>query len=285
VSPEQAVIMTTLHPARYHRLHGHGAVAPGYIADVVAVHDLAGFHPVRVWKRGRLAFDGERVADFTAPEIPDWMLHTMHAKPVTQERLRVEADPGGGLIRVMEVRAGQIVTGALAAEPLIVNGAIVADPSRDLAKIAVAERHRESDNLGIGIVQGFGLRDGALGSTVAHYAHNVMLVGTNDADMAVAAARLVEMGGGQVVVRDGRVLAEVALPLAGLMSLEPRERVAAAVEALEAAAGECGVSLRAPFMALSFLALSVIPELKVTDLGLVDGVAFRLVPLQMEVAT
>jgi len=283
-SPEQAVIMTTLHPARYHRLHGHGAVAPGYVADVVAVHDLAEFRPVRVWKRGRLAFDGERVAEFTAPEVPERMLHTMHAKPVTEERLRVDADPDGGLIRVMEVRAGQIVTGALAAEPLIVEGAIAADPSRDLAKIAVAERHRESDNLGIGMVQGFGLRGGALGSTVAHDAHNVMLVGTNDADMAVAAARLVEMGGGQVVVRDGRVLAEVALPLAGLMSLEPRQEVAAAVEALEAAAEECGVTLRAPFMALSFLALSVIPELKVTDLGLVDGVEFRLVPLQMEAA-
>lgn len=121
-----------------------------------------------------------------------------------------------------------------------------------------------------------------MGSTVAHDAHNVMLVGTNDADMAMAAARLSEIGGGQVVVRDGRVLAEVALPLGGLMSLEPRERVAAQVEALEAAAADCGATLHAPFMALSFLALSVIPELKVTDLGLVDGVKFEVVPLQLE---
>jgi adenine deaminase len=280
--PDQAVIMATLHPARYHRLHGHGAVAPGYLADVVALEDLTGFRPARVWKRGRLAFDGTRVAQFPTPRVPDWMLHTMHAAPLTAERLRIPAGAATSLARVMEVRAGQIVTGALTAEPLIEDGAIVADPSRDLAKIAVAERHRESGNLGIGLVRGFGLRGGALGSTVAHDAHNVMLVGTDDRDMAVAASRLVELGGGQVMVRDGRVLAEVALPLGGLMSLEPRDRVAAGVEALEAAAADCGVTLHAPFMALSFLALSVIPELKVTDLGLVDGVRFEVVPLQVE---
>jgi adenine deaminase len=212
------------------------------------------------------------------------MLHTMHARPVTEERLRVEAG-SGGTVRVMEVRAGQIVTGSLTAEPRITDGAIVADPDRDLAKIAVAERHRESDRMGIGLVRGFGLREGALGSTVAHDAHNVMLVGTNDRDMAAAAARLSELGGGQVVVQDGHVLAEVALPLAGLVSLEPRDRVAAQVEALEAAAADCGATLHAPFMTLSFLALSVIPELKVTDLGLVDGVRFELVPLLMETNT
>jgi adenine deaminase len=280
--PEDAVIMATLHPARYHRLHAHGAVAPGYIADIVALPDLTGFRPARVWKRGRLAYDGDRVAEFREPEVPDWMLHTMHARPVTEERLRIPAGDPAHLVRVMEVRAGQIVTGALTAQPLVVDGAIVADPSRDLAKIAVAERHRETENIGIGLVRGFSLREGALGSTVAHDAHNVMLVGTDDADMAVAAARLVELGGGQVVVRDGAVVAEVALPLGGLMSLRPRQEVAALVEALEAAAAGSGVTLHAPFMALSFLALSVIPELKVTDLGLVDGVKFEVVPLEME---
>ncbi len=279
--PEQAVVMATLHPARYHGLRGHGAVAPGYLADVVALSDLREFRPARVWKRGRLAFDGERVAEFPSPEVPDWMLHTMHAAPVTEEALRIPAGSNGRLVRVMEVRAGQLVTGSLTAEPLVRDGAVMADPSRDLAKIAVAERHRESGRIGIGLVRGFGLREGALGSTVAHDAHNVMLVGADDRDMAVAAARLQEIGGGQVMVRDGRVLAEVALPLGGLVSLEPRDRVAAACVALEEAARGCGVTLRAPFMALSFLALSVIPELRVTDLGLVDGLKFELVPLRV----
>jgi adenine deaminase len=279
--PQHALAMATLHPARYHGLRGHGAVAPGYLADVVAVPDLGEFRPARVWKRGRLVFDGEAVADFAAPEVPDWMLHTMHAAPVTEDRLRIPAADAPGLVRVMEVRAGQLVTGALTAEPRIEDGAIVADPRRDLAKIAVAERHRESGRIGIGLVRGFGLREGALGSTVAHDAHNVMLVGTNDRDMAVAAARLSELEGGQVVVRDGAVLAEVELPLGGLVSLRPHGEVAAQVIALEAAGEACGVTLRAPFMALSFLALSVIPELKVTDLGLVDGVKFQLVPLRV----
>jgi adenine deaminase len=278
--PERAVVMATLHPARYHRLHRHGAVAPGSLADIVAVPELAGFRPALVWKRGRLVFDGDAVVDFPDPVVPDWMLHTMHAAPVTEERLRIPADDAG-LVRVMEVRAGQVVTGSLTAEPRVEGGAIVADPERDLAKIAVAERHRETGRVGIGLVRGFGLREGALGSSVAHDAHNVMLVGTNDRDMSIAAARLQELGGGQVVVRDGRVLAEVALPLGGLVSLEPREQVAAQVVALENAARDCGVTLHDPFMALSFLALSVIPELKVTDLGLVDGVRFELVPLRV----
>ena len=278
--PEQAVVMATLHPARYHRLHGHGAVAPGYVADVVALEDLAAFRVARVWKRGRLVCEGGAAVDFRASEVPDWMLHTMHAAPVTESALRIPAG-GGRLVRVMEVRPGQVVTGSVAVEPLVTDGAVVADPSRDLAKIAVAERHRNSGRIGIGLVRGFGLERGALGSSVAHDAHNLMLVGTNDADMATAAARLQELGGGQVMVREGRVLAELALPLGGLISLEPRERVAEACLGLEAAARDCGVTLPVPFMALSFMALSVIPELKVTDLGLVDGVRFELVPLEV----
>ena len=209
-----------------------------------------------------------------------YALDTMRAAPLTEEALRIPARHGTRPVRVMEVRPGQILTGSLIVEPLVRDAAIVADPARDLAKIAVVERHRRSGRVGIGLVRGFGLLAGALGSTVAHDAHNIMLAGSDDRDMAAAAARLGEIGGGQVVVRDGRVLAEVPLPLAGLVSLEPRGVVADQVAALEAAARDCGITLQAPFMALSFLALSVIPELKVTDLGLVDGVRFQLVPLE-----
>jgi adenine deaminase len=276
--PEHAVVMATLHPARYHRLHQHGAVAPGYVADVVALPDLESFRPVAVWKRGRLAFDGETAAPFDDPAVPDWMLDTMHARPVGAADLHIPASERP--IRVIEVKEGSIVTGASIEPPAVRDGLLVADPQRDLAKIAVVERHRASGRMGIGFVRGFGITEGALGSTVAHDAHNLMLVGTNDEDMAVAAERLRECGGGQVVVRGGRVLADLPLPLGGLVSLESRDRVAERSLALEHAAAACGVRLRAPFMALSFLALSVIPELKVTDLGLVDGVEFRLVPLE-----
>ncbi len=276
--PERAVVMATLHPARYHRLHQHGAVAPGYVADVVALPDLQSFRPAAVWKRGALAFDGHTVSAFEDVPVPDWMLDTMHARPVEPAHFHIPAS--GRPIRVIEVKEGSIVTGASQEPPRIVDGLAIADPERDLAKIAVVERHRASGRMGVGFVRGFGIAEGALGSTVAHDAHNLMLVGTSDEDMAVAAERLRECRGGQVVVRNGRVLADLPLPLGGLVSLEPYERVAERTLTLEQAAASCGVRLRSAFMTLSFLALSVIPELKVTDLGLVDGVEFALVPLE-----
>jgi len=276
--PQHALVMSTLNPARYHGLHRHGAVAPGYIADVVALPELVEFRPALVWKRGRLVFDGTDVAAFDGPSVPEWMLDTMHSGGTTAASFHVPSN--GRDIRVMEVRPGQIVTGAATESPRIEDGATVADPDRDLAKIAVVDRHSASGRVGIGFVRGFGLKAGAFGSTVAHDAHNLMLVGVNDDDMAMAAARLQALRGGQVVVRDGRILDELPLPLGGLVSTEVRSWVADRTVALERAAADCGVTIHAPFMALSFLALSVVPELKVTDLGLVDAVRFQLVPLE-----
>jgi adenine deaminase len=187
-----------------------------------------------------------------------------------------------GRVRVIGVRSGSIVTEALVEDPAHRNGETVADPDRDLAKAAVIERHRGTGRIGLGFVRGFGLRRGALASTHAHDAHNLMVVGMDDADMAAAANRLAEIGGGQVAVADGRVLAEVPCPIGGLISDLRVEEVAASVHAMERAAhDELGATLPAPFMALSFLALSVIPELKLTDRGLVDTVAFELVPLEI----
>jgi adenine deaminase len=172
------------------------------------------------------------------------------------------------------------VTRALVAEPSIRDGTAVADPQRDLAKISVIERHRGTGRMGLGFVTGFGLRRGALASSQAHDAHNVVVVGVDDADMATAVNRLIELGGGQVAVAGGRVAAEVPCPLGGLLSDRPAEEVGAAVERMEEAARGLGTTIRAPFMAMSFLALSVVPELKITDRGLVDTVRFELVPLE-----
>jgi adenine deaminase len=155
---------------------------------------------------------------------------------------------------------------------------VVADPGRDLAKIAVVERHHATGRVGKGLVRGFGLRTGAFASTVAHDAHNLVVVGTSDADMTACAARLAELGGGIVVARDGAVRGELALPVAGLLSDRPVEEVVERLEALQAMLREQGVTDPAPFMTLSFLALSVIPELKLTDRGLVDVDRFELVP-------
>jgi adenine deaminase len=192
------------------------------------------------------------------------------------------AIPGNGRVRVIGVEPGQIVTKALEDEPALRDGFAVADPGRDLAKMAVIERHRGTGRIGLGFVRGFGLRRGALASTHAHDAHNVVVVGVDDGDLATAANRLREIGGGQVAVADGGVLAEVPCPIGGLLSDLPVEEVAASVGRMEQAAREAlGATLPSPFMAMSFMALSVVPELKLTDRGLVDVNRFEIVPLEV----
>ncbi len=165
--------------------------------------------------------------------------------------------------------------------PSVSDGEIVADPERDLAKIAVVERHHASGRIGLGLVRGFGLRRGAVATTVAHDAHNIVAVGMADADLACCIERLAEIGGGIAIAEDGVVRAELALPVAGLMSEAPAAAVVERLDQLHAVVRELGSTLAAPFMTLSFLALSVIPELKITDRGLVDVERFAIVPLDV----
>jgi adenine deaminase len=275
--PYHAIVMGTLFAARYHRLHEHGAVAPGYLADIVAVPDLEGFRPTAVWKRGRLAARDGQAIGVPRVEAPDWMRGSVRVPTLAADDFAIRAD---GRVRVIGVDAGQIVTRALVAEPARRDGQAVADPSQDLAKIAVVERHRQTGRMGLGFVSGFGLQRGALASTHAHDAHNVVVIGVDDADMAAAVNRLAQIGGGQVAVGEGRILAEVPCPIGGLLSDRPVEEVAAAVERMDEASRDLGTKITAPFMTLSFMALSVVPELKITDLGLVDTVRFELVPLE-----
>jgi adenine deaminase len=182
---------------------------------------------------------------------------------------------------VIGVVPGQIVTDALVDGLPARAGEAVADPARDLAKIAVVERHLGTGRIGLGFVRGFGLRRGALGTTLSHDAHNAVLVGVDDSSMAFALRRLANIGGGIVAVDGGTLLAELPLPVAGILSDAPLARVVDASEALVAAARDLGCELEAPFQHLAFLALSVIPSLKITDRGLVDVERFELVPLQI----
>ncbi len=276
--PADAVAMATLNAARYHRLHEHGAVAPGYLADIVAVRDLVSFRPERVWKRGRLVADGGRPSPIASSSLPGWMRESMHVRELEPVDFSVVADRA---VRVIGVDAGTIVTRALVGEPLRRDGKACADPGRDLAKLAVIERHRDTGRIGVGFAQGFGLQAGALASSHAHDAHNVVVVGMTDEDMAAAANHLRAIGGGQVVVMDGRVIADLPCPIGGLLSDLTFEEVADRARVLEEAAGELGTTLPSPFMAMSFLALSVIPQLKLTDRGLVDVDRFELVPLEV----
>jgi adenine deaminase len=276
--PADAVTMGTLNAARYHRLYEHGAVAPGYVADVVAVEDLERFQPVRVWKRGRLVAEEGRSVDVPRSPMPDWMRGSVRVPHLDAGSFRIQT---AGRVRVIGVEPGQIVTRALVENVTHVDGQAMADPSRDLAKIAVVERHRGTGRIGLGFVRGFDLKRGAMASTHAHDAHNVVVVGVDDGDMATAVNRLAETGGGQVAVAAGAVLGEVSCPFGGLLSDRPAEEVAALARAMGEAAEEMGVTLPSPFMTMSFLALSVVPELKLTDRGLVDVDRFELVPLQV----
>ncbi len=275
--PSDAVIMGTLNAARYHRLPEHGAIAPGYLADIVAVGDLERFDPVRVWKRGRLAAEDGRAVDFPRVSMPEWMRGSVRVPRLSAGDFRIETD---GRVRVIGGDPGQIVTRSLVEEPPRRGAEAVADPGSGLAKVAVVERHKQTGRIGLGFVRGFGLRRGALASTHAHDAHNVVVVGVDDDDMAAAVNRLAQIGGGQVAVAGGEVVGEIPCPFGGLLSALPAEAVAAAVQAMEKAAREMGVTLPSPFMAMSFLALSVVPELKLTDRGLVDVNRFELVPLE-----
>ena len=277
IAPEAALLMATLHPARCHGLLDLGAVAPGFRADLAVLEDLTSFKAAVVVAGGRVAARDGAAVPFAAPAVPGWVRGTVHAAPLAPGDL--DLGPAGERVRVIDLVAGQLITGAAEVAPAVADGRVVADAARDLAKLAVVERHHATGRVGVGLVRGFGLRAGAFASTVAHDAHNIVVVGADDASMAACVARLAALGGGIAVARDGTVRGELALPVAGLLSEEPAEAVVARLGELTALLREQGVAGDAPFMSLSFLALSVIPELKLTDRGLVDVVAARVVPL------
>jgi len=273
IPPEDALVCATLNPALWHGLPHLGAIAPGYQADLLLLPGLERFVPEMVLKAGRT------VADIPPADVPDWVKHTVRVGALGPEVFRIPWR--GGRARVIGLVPGQIVTDSLVEEPTQRAAEAVADPARDLAKIAVVERHLGTGRIGLGFVRGFGLRHGALASTVAHDAHNVVVVGMSDAAMAFAVRRLANLGGGIVVTDGARVLAELPLPVAGLLSDAPLDEVVARSRELVAAAAELGCTVEAPFQHLSFLALSVIPALKITDRGLVDVDRFELVPLEV----
>jgi len=280
ITPEDAILLASTNAARCHGLTDRGAIAPGYRADFMLLPDLVEFAPEAVYKDGREVVRDGVVADFATPEVPIWVRQSVHPAPLGRSELRVTSS--GRRIRVIEIVPKQLITKALELEPTVRDGAIVADPARDLAKIAVVERHHATGQVGIGFVQGFGLQRGAFATTVAHDAHNIVCVGVSDEDMALCVRRLTEIGGGIVAIEDRRVRAELPLPVAGLMSDRPASEVVPALDVLIVQLREMGVHVAAPFMTLSFLALSVIPSLKITDRGLIDVERFEIVPLEVE---
>jgi adenine deaminase len=273
VAPITAIQMGSINTARHYRLRNHGAIAPRYWADFIVMDDLPAMNIRQVYKKGQLVAENGRYVGPKPNEVPQ-PRSTMNLR-YDRHDFAVPAQEGDS-IRVIEIIPRQIVTREAIERPLVADGIIQPDLERDILKLVVVERHRATGNVGVGFVRGFGLTKGALGSTVAHDAHNVVVVGTSGDEIEAAIEALKEMKGGQVAILNGQVEAALPLPIAGLVSDQPLETVIEKIAALNAAAGRMGCKLDAPFMALSFLSLSPIPALKLTDQGLVDAVNMKL---------
>jgi adenine deaminase len=277
MNPAAAVQMVTLNPAELFGLKHKGAVAPGYVADLVVVGDLPSFNVRMVLKNGRPVAQDRKLL-VKLPDVKDKRVtDTVKIGSLTAKSFAINA--AGELCRIIRLVPDQILTERHTLAPTVHKGLVVADTERDILKLAVIERHKGSGRIGLGLVSGFSLKKGALGTTVAHDSHNVIIVGTNDTDMLKAAKELKRMGGGFVAVAGGKVAAALALPIAGLMSDRPAEEVAENLTKLLDKAHVWGSRLANPFVTLSFLALPVIPELKLTDRGLVDVSQFKIVSL------
>lgn len=267
--------------ARHYRLTRRGALAPGYQADLVVLDDFSTFKARQVYQRGRkVAEAGEMRVELPKANPSGAVSHTVKLPNLSPQDLKIPAPKGK--VRALRAIPYQVLTTEEHVDPTLQNGEIVADPRKDQAKLVCIERYGKQGGIGKGLVLGFGLQSGALACTIGHDHHNLMAVGMSDADIVVAAKRLAALGGGIVAVLDGAVLAELPLPIAGLIADRPLPEVRDALDKLEAAATQLGASIPAPYMTLSFLGLAVIPELRLTDYGLVDVRAGQLVPLAVE---
>ncbi len=274
LDPIRAVRLATLNPAQYFHLAGLGAIAPGYWANLVVVEDISSLEAELVFYRGKLvAKEGQPLFEVERGIWPA-VAQTVRIKPFDIEALRLPAR--GENFPVIEIVPGQILTRRLDERVKAGGGFIEADLEKDILKLVVVERHRATGNIGRGLVKGFGFKRGAMASSIAHDSHNLIAVGTNDRDILLALREVERLQGGLVVAAGGQVVNSLPLPLAGLLSDEPLEGVVEKLKKLERAASELGCALPSPFSSLSFLALPVIPELRLTDLGLVDVASFKL---------
>jgi adenine deaminase len=275
--PITAIQMATINVAEIYGLKNVGAATPGFRADLVVLDDLESFMINSVFKDGRLVARGGKMLAGVIPPKRFEMRNTVKMESISPEAIAIKAE--GHRAKIIEIIPGQFVTRAVVEPVTIRDGRAEADPKRDILKVAVFERHTASGNIGLGFVRGFGFKGGAMGSSVAHDAHNIVVVGDNDTDMTMAAGEIAEMGGGLVIVQGGEVLGSLALPMAGLMSDKGIEHVAKRLKLMRKIGHNMGCRLRDPFMALAFLSLPVIPELRVTDRGLVDVGRFQIVSL------
>ena len=281
-----AVKLATLNAARHFRLEDEiGSITPGRLADILLVEDLREMKPSQVYFERRLvAKDCKLIQTCEVGEYPEWLKNTVKLKQlITEKSFRVPArtDRPQTQVTVIDLIDRQIINKRLIATLPCVNGEILADPVHDILKLAIVERYGKTGGVGVGFVRGFGLREGAMAYSMSHDHHNIVVVGVNELDMAQSVKVIQEMQGGLCVVRNGEVMAKMRLPIGGLMSEQDAGTVMRELDGLNAAARSLGCRGSAPFMTLSFISLPTVPELGLTDMGLVDVLEHRLIPVEI----
>ena len=285
IDPLTAIQMVTINCAQCFQVdHDMGSITPGKCADMVLIDNLEDLQVTKVWIDGDMvAENGKMVNEIASYEYPDWATHSMHVgETITADTFKIEAPAEEVTVRAIEVIPARVGSIERFVTLKAQNGYLESDMAQDTLKTVVFERHHETGTKGIGFVKGFGIECGAMASTVAHDAHNLLVIGTNDEDMALAANTLIECGGGMVAVQNGKVLGVVPLPIAGLMNDKPAEEMSEMVEALEEAWAKIGCSMPSPFMTMALIPLACLPELRLTNRGLVDCRTFEFVPLIKE---
>lgn len=288
IDPVIAIQMVTINCAQCFQMdHDFGSITPGKCADIVFLSDLEKVTVSKVMIDGDVVAENNQMLEEFAPyTYPDWATHSIHLKEeITENSFKIKArdvSAKEALVHAIEVIPARVGSYDRHVKLPVVNGYVESDVTQDVLKTAVFERHHETGNVGYGFVKGFGINKGALASTVAHDAHNLLVLGTNDADMALAANTLVESGGGMVAVADGKVLGHVPLPIAGLMNDLSVQEMSKLVEGLENAWAEIGCNMPSPFMTMALIALACLPELRLTDKGLVDCTTFQFTDLFIE---
>ncbi len=274
LNPIRAIQMATINTAEHFRLRHVGAVAPGYVANLIVIDKLSKLSVGMVFHKGKLVAKEGKALFSTSWRSDPKIMHSVNIKPFSIEALKIPAAKKS--LPIIEIVPGQVTTKSIKAEAKVKDSFAVPDIKRDILKLVVVERHKATGNIGVGLVKGFGLKKGALGSSIAHDSHNIVVVGTNDQDIFTAVKEIEKLQGGLVAAAVGEVKGSLALPIAGLLSEEPLEAVVSKLEKLQKIAKDLGYPLPSPFATLSFLALAVIPELRLTDKGLVDVMAFKL---------
>ncbi len=284
MNPVKAIKIATLNTARHFRLdHELGSLTPGRFADILLIPDLNTISPRAVFKGGKLVAENGVITEERSGRYPDYLNHTVTlGKDFSYRRFAVPAEGTEARVRVIDLIRDQIINRETSEWLPIADGSVRPDTEKDVLKLAVVERYGKNGNVQTGFVRGFGLREGAMASSVSHDHHNIVVAGSSDQDMELAVRELERLQGGFALVRDGAVIASVALPIGGLMSPDPAGAVMEQMDRLNAAVGELGCPMASPFMSLSFISLPTVPELGLTDLGLIDVDSRTIIPVVLE---